>query len=111
MKVLGSDETEAQLIVLSVLRSRLEPSAGAVTCRANEEATRASTADAERVNCILACRWVFCVKKEIELYRVSRKIKMTKVYFKRVKMVENAIGNAKSEVRKTSKRFKHPGGR
>lgn len=52
-KLLGSDDTEVQLMVLSVLRSRFDPSAGAVTSRARVEATRARKADTERVSCIL----------------------------------------------------------
>lgn len=82
MKLLGSVETEAQLIVLSVLRSRFEPSAGAVICRPSAEATRASTADAERVNCILDCGWISWARKDIELRRVPRKSRGPKGFFK-----------------------------
>lgn len=59
LKLLGSDETEAQLILLSLLRSMLDISAGAVTWSARVEVTRARRADAERVNCILTDSLVY----------------------------------------------------
>ena len=53
LKLVGSVETELHSILLSLLRSRVERSAGEVTWRATVEATRARTADVERVNCIV----------------------------------------------------------
>jgi hypothetical protein len=61
LKELGSEDTDAQLILLSLLRSMLASSAGAVTLRARVEATRARAAATERVNCILACCTVYSV--------------------------------------------------
>jgi len=54
LKLLGSVETEAQTILLSLLRSRLEPWAGETTWRARVEATRARMEAAVSVNCILS---------------------------------------------------------
>lgn len=53
LKLAGSVETVDQVILLSLLRSMVEPSAGEVTWSAKVDATSARKADEERVNCIL----------------------------------------------------------
>lgn len=52
----GSVDTEAHSILLSLLRSMVERSAGLVTWRAKDDPARARSADVVKMKCIAECR-------------------------------------------------------